>query len=126
MTVLELVVVLGVVAGATAMAAAAIPKLPSGEVSEAERLSAFVKDVRLEAVRSGQPLLLEIGQGSARSGNRQIIWAGSELRVLADGQPVGDYRAIVSTHGVVAGAELSFEAGGKSVAMRGVYRKAAR
>lgn len=126
MTVLELVVVLGVVAGATAMAAAAMPKLPSGEVSAGDRLVAFVKDVRLEAMRSGQPLLLEIGQGSARASKRQINWAVSDLRVLAGGQPVREFRAIVSNNGIIAGAELSFEAGGESLVVPGAYRRAKR
>lgn len=126
MTVLELVVVLGIVAGATAMAAASMPKLPSGQASAGERLTAFVHEARLAAVRSGQSLLLEIGPGAARSGERRIDWVASELQVFAGGQPVREYRAVVSPEGIIAGPELSLEAGGHVVAVAGVYRGVAR
>jgi len=125
MTMLELAVVLGIVAGATAMAASSMPKLPSGEVSAANELRAFVRDARLSAMRNGQSVLLEIGPGAARSGERRFNWEASELRVLAGGRPVGDYRAVVSPEGVIAGSELSLNVGGQVVAVAGVFSGAA-
>jgi Tfp pilus assembly protein FimT len=126
MTVLELLVVLGIVAGATAMAAASIPKLPRAEASASERVSGFVKEVRLEAMRSGRPLLLEIGHGVARSGERRIHWVAAEAQVRAGGETVGDYRAIVSSEGIISGAALGMDVGGKVVAVPGVYREPVR
>jgi len=126
MTVLELLVVLGIVAGATAMAAASMPKLPSAETSAATQIKAFVKQARLEAMRSGEPRLLEIGRGVARSGERQINWVAAEAQLKAGGQPVGDYRAIVSPEGIISGAALNLDTGGKAVPVPGVYREPLR
>lgn len=125
MTVLELVVVLGIVAGATAMAAASVPKLVVGEPDAAVRLDGFVQETRLAAMRSGQPILLEIRPGNARSGERQIDWGGT-LKLLVGGDAVSEYRAVVSADGIIAGEALSVIADEHRVAIAGVYRAVIR
>ena len=125
MTALELVVVLGVVAGATAMAATSMPKLAGGEPDVAVRLDDFVSGTRLAAMRSGQPILLEIWPGNARSGDRQIDWGG-DLRLLVGGDAVSEYRAVVAADGIISGEALSLATDQSPVAVGGVYRAVLR
>lgn len=126
MTVLELVIVLGIVAGATTMAALSIPELTGGDAPVAHRLSAFVKDAQLAAIQSGAPLLLTIEQGAAQAGERRFSWAASDLRVLAGGQHVQGYRVLISPEGVINGARLSLEVGSVVTPVSGVYREGLR
>jgi hypothetical protein len=125
MTALELVVVLGIVAGATAMAAASIPKLAGDEPDAALRLDEFVRETRLAALRSGQPALLEIRPGKAKSGERHIDLAG-DIKLLVRGNAVSEYRAVVSADGIIAGEALSLDADRYPVAIGGVYRAVVR
>lgn len=126
MTVLELVIVLGIVAGATTMAALSVPKPVSGAPHPAERFSAFVMDSRLAAIRDGVPVLLTIKDGAAQAGERRIEWSPSELRLLVGRQMVRDYRVLVSPEGVIGGKQLSLEVGGVVTTVPGVYREAVR
>lgn len=125
MTVLELLVALGIVAGATAMAAGSLSGRPDADLKATDRLAAFVTEARLTAQRTGRPVLLEIGPDAARFGERRLAWAASDLRVRYPGPASGGYRAIVSPQGVIGGSPIGVEAGGSISALPGVYREPA-
>lgn len=107
------------------MAAASMPRLADDEPEATGRLDDFVQETRLAAIRSGQPILLEIRPGNARSGERQIDWRG-DLRLLVGGHAVSEYRAVVSADGIIAGEALSLVSDGSPVEIGGVFRAVVR
>lgn len=79
MTILELVVALGILAGLLAMVSASIrPSIPT-QVSNTERLAAFISKARTDAVLSGQTRLLHIGDGKVSTAGSALDGLNSAL-----------------------------------------------
>ena len=79
MTILELVVALGILAGLLAMVSASIrPSVPA-QINDTERLAAFVAKARTDAVLTGQTRLLHIGDGKVSTAGSELDGLNSEL-----------------------------------------------
>lgn len=124
MTVLELFIVLGIVAGATTIVASSVPRVVPDTTGAGESLEAFVKAARLEAMRGGQTMLLEVGHGTAQYGNTRVDWPTSQLRLLVRGKVINRYLAVVSPDGVIRGPQLKLESSEGTSRVAGVYHEA--
>jgi len=123
-TILELLVVLGLVAGLSAIAAVAIPRRDSDEADLRPRIEAFIRDARLDAIAGGEAQVLELHEHSLVFVGRELAWDPGAAIVLAGGseataRPV---RRLVAGDGSIAGPALEVRAGGTTTPIPGLYR----
>lgn len=123
-TILELLVILGLVAGLSAMAAAAIPRRDDGQSDVGSRIEAFIRDARFAAIASGEALVLEASSGSLQYGGRVLAWDGATAAVLvgAAGPAALDDRVLVAADGSIVGPALHLRLGDSTTRVPGLYR----
>lgn len=121
LSVLELVVVLGIVAGLLVVAAASLPKSFAPKV-DAAAVAAFVSDARSQVILSGKTSVLTIAPRSMTFGAHQLSW-DADLAVTAAGKGLpAEYRLVLYPDGSYSGAALSVQSPGGSRLISGVYR----
>jgi len=123
-TILELVVVLGIVAGLSAIAAANIPRRDNGEAELRPRIEAFIRDARLAAIAGGEALVLAVSAGGLSYGDRSLAWDAATASILvgATGPAALDYRTLVAEDGSIAGPVLQLRVGNATTRIPGLYR----
>lgn len=123
-TILELLVVLGIVAGLSAMAVSAIPRREGGHADLGSRIEAFIRDARFAAIASGEALVLEASSGLLEYGGRALAWDGATAAILvgAGGPAALDRRMLIAGDGAIVGPALHLRLGDSTTRIPGLYR----
>jgi len=121
LSVLELVVVLGVMAGLLVVVVSTFPRSADAKV-DAAALAAFVSEARSEVILSGETGVLTITPQSMTFGEREISWSdGLTVTAVGAAAPV-DYRLVLYPDGSYSGATLYVRSHEGSQPISGIYR----
>lgn len=121
LSVLELVVGLGIVAGLLVVVGASLPRSPAHTQTDATAILAFVADARTEVILTGRAGVVNIGRQEMSFGDQRIQW-DAELAVTAGAAaPVTGYRLLLEPDGSYSGVPLYVRSPTATRAVPGVY-----
>jgi hypothetical protein len=100
MSILELIVALGILAGLLVVVAASVQPLHQDKPDAVQQLAEFVRKERAAAILSGEALVLHLGSSKARAGASELQWDGqAEGLALA-----GEKSVVLYPDGSISGA----------------------
>lgn len=117
----ELLVVLAVVAGLSALAAMSLRPSDSSRPTDLRR---FMAEARSAAILSGRPVAITVEAG-------RVHWAKGDVelsgRLLVDGRAAAmPYQIVAYPDGSYSGGTLTIQHNGIATAIDGVYRESSR